>query len=119
MTSLRNGKQLFERKKVKLEKNGENEFSAKIFEYKTYHVKILVRPESRSYKIKCDCPVATGGRYCKHMAAAMYAMEYMENYSEKTKPENQPEQVPEEEMNLPEEPALVEEIISERPDSET
>ena len=116
MTSLGNGKQLFERKKVKIEKNGENEFSARIFEYKTYHVKILVRPESCSYKIKCDCPVAISGRYCKHMAAAMYAMEYMENYSEKTKPENQPESVTENEKGWPE--SITEEVTdTEKEDS--
>ncbi|MBR3762739.1 MAG: SNF2 helicase associated domain-containing protein [Lachnospiraceae bacterium] len=82
MTSLGNGKILFERNKVRLQKEAENEFSAKIIEYKTYHVRVLMKPESSSYRIKCDCPVATGGQYCKHMAATMYAIEWQEEHPE-------------------------------------
>ena len=81
--SLDNGRILFEKNKVRLQKDGECEYSATVMEYKAYHVKVFVKPESSSYKIRCDCPVATGGRYCKHMAAAMYAIEYQEAHPER------------------------------------
>lgn len=82
MTSLGNGKLLFEKKKVDLKKEAEEMFSARVHDRQIYHVKVMIKTESNSYKVKCDCPMATGGQYCRHMAATLYAMEYLETHPE-------------------------------------
>ena len=91
MTSLGNGMQLFKKKKVSLKKEAEDMFSADVIDRKTYHVKVKVKADSSSYKIRCDCPMAIGGQYCRHMAAALYAMEDAEVHPDETLSEEEEE----------------------------
>lgn len=76
--SLENGKQLYERNKVRLEKEKKGTFLARMAERKTIHVRISESSKTKSYKVKCDCAIAVGGQKCKHMAAALYALEAYE-----------------------------------------
>lgn len=49
-------------------------FSARVLGEASYNVEIKLRGEEIIY-MKCSCPHAAKGNYCKHMAAVMYAIE--------------------------------------------
>ena len=51
-----------------------NIFTARVLGSHAYDVEIKIREDDIIY-MKCSCPYAVSGAYCKHMAAVMYAIE--------------------------------------------
>lgn len=49
-------------------------YKAKVVGDASYHVEIKIRDDELVYA-KCSCPYAASGKYCKHMAAVMYAID--------------------------------------------
>ena len=49
-------------------------YKARVVGDASYHVEIKIRDDELVYA-KCSCPYAASGKYCKHMAAVLYAID--------------------------------------------
>ena len=71
---LERGRDYYKRKRVHGLKYDNLIFSARVLGEKAYDVEIKERNGNIVY-MKCNCPFAISGSYCKHMAAVMYEIE--------------------------------------------
>ena len=80
---LERGKNYYNRGKVRDLSYEDNVYRAKVLGTFSYAVEIKIRDDELIY-MKCPCAYAGAGNFCKHMAAAMYAIENEgENLKEK------------------------------------
>lgn len=71
---LERGMDYFERNRVSGLTYDDFIYKARVLGDKAYNVEIKIRNQDIIY-MKCSCPHAKSGSYCKHMAAVMYAIE--------------------------------------------
>ncbi len=73
--TLRQGEEYFNRGRVFELMKQDNTYSAAVVERDRYIVRVTECEGKDGYRMSCSCPHAKSGRCCKHMAAAMYAIE--------------------------------------------
>lgn len=71
---LERGRRYYEQNKVQNISHTNGIYRAKVVGEVPYHVEAKVAGSDVVY-MKCSCPYAASGKYCKHMAALMFAIE--------------------------------------------
>ncbi|MBR1813655.1 MAG: SNF2 helicase associated domain-containing protein [Lachnospiraceae bacterium] len=71
----RRGKEYYDSGKTKKIMSEDYGYSMTVRGSRNYHVEIYLDGEEKLEDITCTCPYAAEGRYCKHMAAALYELE--------------------------------------------
>lgn len=71
---LSRGQEYYDAELVNICRAEETEIEAAVEGTERYHVEITLR-EGRVMDMNCDCPYASDGNNCKHMAAVLYAVE--------------------------------------------
>ncbi len=88
-TILIRGRDYFRRGKVQnLEYNGDA-YVAEVVGTRTYTVTVE-EMDGALYKATCDCPHSRSGYYCKHIAAALFAIDQYENSQSECEVEKNP-----------------------------
>lgn len=71
---LERGRNYYKRNRVYGLSYNNNIYKARVLGESAYDVEIKIRENDIIY-MKCSCPYAASGQYCKHMAAVMYAID--------------------------------------------
>lgn len=71
---LERGRNYYKRNRVYGLSYNNNIYKARVLGELAYDVEIKIREDDIIY-MKCSCPYAASGQYCKHMAAVMYAID--------------------------------------------
>lgn len=76
------GKDYFDRGRVMELEEKDGTYTAAVVERKRYVVRVSGYEDPKTCRMYCGCPHAKSGSRCKHMAAAMYAIEDFEEQKE-------------------------------------